>query len=137
MPRHHILQHYLWCSQGSSDIVIINQYWTDQQFQAGLPRASVQNQEMNMQHFNKLELVTALILLLGSQQALAYVGPGLGAGSLGVILGLLGSVLLALFAFFWYPIKRMLSKKDKDEEATAEVTAESSEKAEQTTAPDA
>ena len=90
-----------------------------------------------MQHFNKLALVTAPILLLGSQQALAYVGPGLGAGSLGVILGLLGSVLLALFAFFWYPIKRMLSKKDKDEEATAEVTAESSEKAEQTTAPDA
>ena len=90
-----------------------------------------------MQHLNKLELVSALILLLGSQQALAYIGPGLGAGSVGVILGLVGSVLLALFAFFWYPIKRMLAGKNKDEEAKEEMAAETAEKAEQNTAPDA
>ena len=90
-----------------------------------------------MQNLNKLWLVATPKLLLCSQQARAYIGPGLGAGSLGVILGLLGSVLLALFAFFWYPIKRMLSSKNKDEEATAETAAETSEKAEQTAAPDA
>ena len=48
----------------------------------------------------------ALIALLVAVPAEAYIGPGLGAGTLGVILGLLGSVLIAIFAFFWYPIKR-------------------------------
>lgn len=48
------------------------------------------------------------VLLMLPSQASAYLGPGLGAGTLGVILGLLGSIILALFAFFWYPIKRML-----------------------------
>lgn len=52
--------------------------------------------------------VAALLLLMLPIHAFAYVGPGLGAGTLGVILGLLGSIILALFAFFWYPIKRML-----------------------------
>ena len=42
--------------------------------------------------------------------ACAYLGPGLGAGTLGVIVGLLGSILLALFAIFWYPIKRRLTR---------------------------
>ena len=52
--------------------------------------------------------VAAPFLLMLPTHAFAYVGPGLGAGTLGVILGLLGSIILALFAFFWYPIKRML-----------------------------
>lgn len=54
--------------------------------------------------------------LLVPLQAYSYVGPGLGAGTLGVILGLLGSILLALFAFFWYPIKRALFAKKIDDE---------------------
>lgn len=60
------------------------------------------------------------LLLLFAESAHAYVGPGLGAGTLGVILGLIGSVFLALFAFFWYPIKRALfgnkANDDDDEE---------------------
>ena len=48
------------------------------------------------------------LLLTLAMPAFAYVGPGLGAGTLGVVLGLVGSILLALFAFFWYPIKRAL-----------------------------
>jgi hypothetical protein len=50
------------------------------------------------------------MLLLATAPAQAYIGPGLGAGTLGVILGLLGSVLIAIFAFFWYPIKRTFKK---------------------------
>jgi Flp pilus assembly protein TadB len=41
----------------------------------------------------------------------AYVGPGLGLGTLVVILGVIGSVFLALFGVIWYPIKRMLKKR--------------------------
>ena len=58
-----------------------------------------------------------MVLALQPLHAAAYVGPGLGAGTIGVILGLIGSILLALFAFFWYPIKRALfGKKDAAEE---------------------
>ena len=41
----------------------------------------------------------------------AYVGPGLGLGTVMVILGFLGSLLLAVFGIFWYPIKRALNKR--------------------------
>ena len=41
---------------------------------------------------------------------LAYIGPGLGLGAIGIVLGIIASVLLALFAIFWYPIKRYIKK---------------------------
>ena len=45
-----------------------------------------------------------------SGSVFAYIGPGLGAGTVGVILGVIGSILLALFAIFWYPLKRLIKK---------------------------
>ena len=52
-----------------------------------------------------------VLLLLGLQtSAQAYIGPGLGAGVIGVILGLLASIGLALVALFWYPLKRLWKK---------------------------
>ncbi len=50
------------------------------------------------------------LLMLGPSPAHAYVGPGLGAGTIAVILGFIGSVFLALFALFWYPFKRIFQK---------------------------
>ena len=40
--------------------------------------------------------------------AAAYLGPGLGAGTLAIILGFFASIFLALVAVFWYPIKRLI-----------------------------
>lgn len=63
--------------------------------------------------------------------ALAYVGPGLGAGVIGVVLGLIASVFLALFALFWYPIKRLAKRrkaKTSAVEAPATTTADAHEK---------
>lgn len=54
-------------------------------------------------------LLPALIMF--TTGAHAYVGPGLGAGTLGVVIGLIASVFVALFALLWYPIKRLLKKK--------------------------
>lgn len=50
--------------------------------------------------------------------AYAYVGPGMGAGTFAVALGIIGSIFLALFAIIYYPFKRMLKRKKtaKDEE---------------------
>ncbi|MFI4875323.1 MAG: hypothetical protein ACIALR_08295 [Blastopirellula sp. JB062] len=50
---------------------------------------------------SEISLATALGLF-------AYVGPGLGAGTVAVVIGFLGSILLALFVTVWYPVKRML-----------------------------
>ena len=57
---------------------------------------------------------------------LAYVGPGAGLSGIGALIALIGAVLLALFGFVWYPVKRLLRKcrkpkgtdtgKDKDPE---------------------
>jgi preprotein translocase subunit SecF len=57
---------------------------------------------------------TALLLVLiviFPNYANAYIGPGLGAGTIGVILGIVGSLFIALFAIIWYPLKRLFKKK--------------------------
>ncbi len=66
---------------------------------------------VTMYLIRKFVLLEFFCLVLLPGQAFAYIGPGLGAGTLGVVFGLLGSILLALFAFFWYPIKRMIFRK--------------------------
>jgi len=50
-------------------------------------------------------------LLVYPTIALAYIRPGLGAGALAMILGILGPIMLALFAIFWYPFKRILKRR--------------------------
>ena len=56
------------------------------------------------------QIVIALLLLGMHTSVQAYIGPGLGAGVIGVILGLLASIGLALVAVFWYPLKRAYKK---------------------------
>lgn len=56
-------------------------------------------------------LAVAACALWPTGPALAYVGPGLGAGALAVVIGLLGSVLLAVVAVVWYPLRRLLRKR--------------------------
>ena len=43
--------------------------------------------------------------------AQSYVGPGAGLSAIGTILALLGAVVLAVFGFLWYPIKRLLARR--------------------------
>ena len=62
-----------------------------------------------------LPLIAAL-LFLAPGIAQAYVGPGLGLGAIGAILGVIFSVILAILAFFWYPIKRLFGIGKKKQE---------------------
>ncbi|MGB0749340.1 MAG: hypothetical protein ACPGO3_11390 [Magnetospiraceae bacterium] len=55
-------------------------------------------------------LLPAIPLALIALPAQAYVGPGLGAGTIAVVLGVLGAVVMAFFALLWYPLKRMWNK---------------------------
>lgn len=50
----------------------------------------------------------AFVLVLHPSAALAYIGPGVGAGAIAAVLGVLGSILLAIVAVLYYPIKRLL-----------------------------
>jgi len=52
----------------------------------------------------------ASILFIVVSPAYAYLGPGLGAGTVAVVFGFIISIFLAVFAVFWYPVKRLLLK---------------------------
>lgn len=60
----------------------------------------------------KVTLFMGFIIILPTY-AYAYVGPGLGAGTIGVVLGIIGSIFIALFAIIWYPLKRLFKKNRK------------------------
>ena len=42
-----------------------------------------------------------------------YLGPGVGGGILAVIIGVIILVLITIFTFVWFPIKRYLKKRKK------------------------
>lgn len=50
-------------------------------------------------------------VLTSSGPAYAYVGPGVGAGTIAVVLGVLGAIVLWVFAVLWYPLKRLLRQR--------------------------
>lgn len=52
----------------------------------------------------------AITVLLFPAEGAAYVGPGLGAGALAVIAGILVAVGLFLFGLIYYPLKKVLRR---------------------------
>jgi hypothetical protein len=56
-------------------------------------------------------LAFASVVFAPLNSAFAYVGPGLGGGAIAVVLGVVGSVFIAVFAVLWYPLKRFLKKR--------------------------
>ena len=63
----------------------------------------------------KTIIFMVLIVMLYSTNVQAYVGPGLGVGVIGAIVGVVGAILMAIIGVFWYPLKRMFGKGDDDE----------------------
>jgi hypothetical protein len=57
-------------------------------------------------------LLTVLGLLglvcLNASPAAAYIGPGVGAGAMAAVFGVIGSVILAIVGVVYYPVKRWL-----------------------------
>ena len=51
-----------------------------------------------------------------ASNAQAYIGPGIGIGTLSAILGLIATFFVAIFAILFYPIKRVLRKRKKSQE---------------------
>ncbi len=61
---------------------------------------------------NKLSLFICLIFIFIPATAFAYVGPGSGLSAIGSLLALIFAVIVAILGFLWFPIKRMLRKKN-------------------------
>ncbi len=66
----------------------------------------------------KLTFLTGMLALFAATPAQAYIGPGVGAGTIAVVLGVIASILMAFVAILWYPVKRFFkrqkSKKQSD-----------------------
>ena len=66
-------------------------------------------------------IVSSLVSIFGLiSSAHAYIGPGLGLGTVGILIGILGSIILALIAVLWYPFKRVLKKIKKTKDLESE-----------------
>lgn len=48
-----------------------------------------------------------MLLLLLPRAAAGYIGPGAGLTALGAAVAFVGAVVLGIFGFVWYPIKRL------------------------------
>jgi hypothetical protein len=66
------------------------------------------------------QVLLGLLILLCPLVAYAYIGPGLGLGTIGVVLGTLGAIILAIFAILWYPLKRLIRRKRSNKESKKE-----------------
>ena len=62
-------------------------------------------------HTKQLKIFLLLPLLFAALPAHAYIGPGAGAGTIAVVLGILASIVMAFFAILWYPVKRLVKKR--------------------------
>tara|TARA_B100000035_G_C20792738_1_gene461931 strand:+ start:506 stop:694 length:189 start_codon:yes stop_codon:yes gene_type:complete len=60
-----------------------------------------------------IKIFTILMAFIIIAPANAYIGPGTSGGLIATILGILGSILLAIFGILYYPIKRFLKNRKK------------------------
>jgi ATP/ADP translocase len=70
-------------------------------------------------------VVTAAIVLLvtATIPASAYVGPGIGVGLIGSVLGIFFALALMLFGIIWYPLKKLFRKKTINQSGEADSAA--------------
>ena len=71
-----------------------------------------------------LNLLGIFLLLLLPVPVLAYIGPGAGISVLGSLLGILGTIVIAIGAILFWPIRKMMKRR---KAAAANTEPESSE----------
>ena len=67
--------------------------------------------KLNTSSFLSIAISVLLLVIFIQQPAMAYVGPGTGIAALGALLAIIVGVIAALFGFLWYPMKRLLKKR--------------------------
>ena len=61
------------------------------------------------------KILILFYLILQAPSLFAYLGPGMGLGAFITMIAFFIGVLLLIIAFVWFPIKRWLKKKSKNE----------------------
>ena len=74
------------------------------------------------------QVTVALLMLFCPLTVHAYIGPGMGLGAIGIVLGILGAIVLAFFAILWYPFKRLWNRRVKKKEEKKPEDSENEEK---------
>lgn len=59
---------------------------------------------------NLLACLLAVGLMTYPPFASAYIGPGLGAGAVTVVLGIVAGLLMLLIGIVWYPLKKLIRR---------------------------
>lgn len=62
----------------------------------------------------RMIFLASLISFIFPNPVFAYVGPGMGGGMIAAILGIVGAIFLALFGIIYYPVKRALKRRKKE-----------------------
>jgi hypothetical protein len=83
---------------------------------------------MNDRRFLYFLLILLLTCSVPVHSAWAYIGPGAGLSAIGSLLALLAAIFLAIFGFVWYPIKRLLKRRNVDTNAENQKSADGSSK---------
>jgi uncharacterized membrane protein YdjX (TVP38/TMEM64 family) len=81
---------------------------------------------VKFEFLRRIAAISLLVALLLGQPvtAFAYVGPGAGLSIVGSLLALLAAIVIGVFGFIWYPVRRVLRKrKQRQAEIAAEATA--------------
>ncbi len=65
-----------------------------------------------------LVLLVALSVTLPNMAA-AYIGPGAGLSAIGTAVAVVGAFFLLILGFIWYPVKRLLRRKQSTDPATS------------------
>jgi len=58
-------------------------------------------------------LIFLYLLILFLNPLYGYIGPGMSGGLIATILGIIGSIFLAIFGILYYPIKRFFKNRKK------------------------
>ena len=73
-----------------------------------------------MKKYQLIKLFVFFIFLFCffTQQAMAYVGPGVGLSAIGAFLAVVTGAIVAIFGFVWYPIRWLIWKWKKSNNKT-------------------
>ena len=59
------------------------------------------------------KVIFIILIFFPFSPTFAYIGPGMSGGLIATLLGIIGSVFLAIFGILYYPIKRFIKNRKK------------------------
>ena len=67
-----------------------------------------------------LKYIILFIFAIIPPAALAYIGPGAGISVLGSLLGILGTIVVAIGAIIFWPVRKFLKRKKQKQQASSD-----------------